>query len=102
MGIARAIKKILSIDDKDRLFMNIRDKRVTTDILEEDKPRYCPPHRIPHSLPILGQSICDEPCHVHESRMRQYSHHEPFCLMLGCQNYEAMKKARKRLYSKQD
>jgi len=90
----------LSADEQGRPFIKIADKRETSVILSDDVERYCPPHRIPHSLPIIGKKVCDEPCHVHESKFRQYSHHEPFCLMLGCKNYEVMRRARELFYSK--
>jgi len=64
-------------------FMNIKDK----DNLENGK--YCPPHRLPHTLPIIGDPVIDEPCHIHRSRLRMI-HHRLFCKIIKCPNYYTM------------
>jgi len=43
----------------------------------------CPPHRLPHVLPIIGQPVMDEPCHYHQAWWRQ-AHHSFFCYLLKC------------------
>ena len=87
------IKKILSIDKKGRLFMNIKDKRKTSEILKDEVKRCCPPHKLPHK--IFGKKITDEPCRIHEAYFRNL-HHTTFCKMLKCPHYKDMKKAKKK------
>jgi hypothetical protein len=78
--------------DKNYFLMNIKDKIKTDDIFETESPRYCPPHRIPHTLPLIGELITDEPCHHHTSKLRMI-HHKTFCKILRCPNYKTMIKA---------
>jgi len=86
------IRGFLGIDFKGRLFINILDKIETQEILNDEKQRYCPPHKIPH---VIKGQVCDEPCHIHTSKWRDY-HHILFCKILKCPNYDDMKEARKK------
>lgn len=71
-----------------RWWMHIDDKIIITEIDSEGTPeKCCPPHYLPHKLPI-GQPIEDEPCHYHENPLRML-HHVPFCYQ-WCQHYESM------------
>lgn len=72
---------------KRRILLNIADKID----LEEDG-LFCPPHRLPHTLPFIGELVTDEPCHYHEAKWRML-HHKPFCKLLGCPNYDRMVEA---------
>tara|TARA_Y100000310_G_scaffold302882_2_gene340708 strand:+ start:1400 stop:1696 length:297 start_codon:yes stop_codon:yes gene_type:complete len=94
------IKKFIARDTRGRIFMNIPDKVETSQILQDNGDRYCPPHRWPHSLPITGQLVTDEPCHIHQKAWRQYGHHEPFCQFLKCPHYQAMLQAKSKFKSK--
>ena len=94
------IKKILSMDENGRFLMTIWDKVSTEQLLEDSKERYCPPHTFPHTLPILGQKVTDEPCHIHTSSWRQL-HHKPFCKRLKCPHYQDMRQAQKVYQDKQ-
>lgn len=88
------LKKLLQIDDKGRVFMKTPDKVDTKAVLQDGVDRYCPPHKWPHVLP-WQKPVTDEPCHIHTTNWRQYGHHEPFCKLLRCPNYEAMCKAKR-------
>ena len=76
-----------------RWWINTGDKVAVTDIDSESPEHFCPPHYVPHKLPI-GPKIEDEPCHVHEKTWRMY-HHVPFCYMF-CPNYGNMMAAYKK------
>ena len=90
-----SIKNFLAKDDKGRFFINVIDKIETSKILEENEERYCPPHKLPHVFPIFGEEVRDEPCHIHITNWRYYSHHIQFCKLLNCPHVEDMIKARK-------
>ncbi len=62
--------------------LKIKDK------IEIAKDRFCPSHYLPHKLPF-GEPITDEPCHYHERKWRM-AHHQTFCKILKCPNYEFM------------
>jgi hypothetical protein len=94
-AIKKFFKDIIGIDNQGRPWLNIRDKVITTTILNEDKKRFCPPHRIPHTLPFIGKEIKDEECHIHTTAWRD-SHHCPYCKIINCKNHKAMLKARKK------
>lgn len=64
-------------------FMNTKDK------IDLENENCCPPHRIPHTLPVIGELVIDEPCHIHESRLRM-AHHRAFCQILRCPHYDEM------------
>jgi hypothetical protein len=53
-----------------------------------DNKKICPPHRLPHKLP-LGKKITVELCHIH-IRKRSMAHHRPFCRILKCKHYTFM------------
>ena len=74
-------------------FMDTKDK------INLNNGNCCPPHRIPHTLPVIGELVIDEPCHIHESRLRM-GHHRAFCRILRCPHYEEMMK-RYKAYQKQ-
>ena len=93
--ITKFIKGIIGRDKKGRLWMNIKDKVITTTILNEKKERFCPPHRIPHTFPFFGVKITDEDCHIHTTAWRD-SHHIPYCKIINCKHYKGMCKARKK------
>jgi hypothetical protein len=63
-------------------WMEIKDK---IDLADD---RFCPPHYLPHKLPI-GEKITDEKCHFHKAKWRM-AHHATFCKVLKCPNYEFM------------
>lgn len=63
--------------------MNILDKQ------DISKTRCCPPHYLPHKLPI-GEKITTEKCHVHQAKWRM-AHHTFFCQVLKCPNFKFMK-----------
>ncbi|MAG07248.1 hypothetical protein CMI46_00335 [Candidatus Pacearchaeota archaeon] len=67
------------------IFLYIKDK---TNI--EGVEKYCPSHRLPHTLPVIGESIVDESCHIHKSKLRM-AHHTTFCKILKCPNYQQMR-----------
>ncbi|MBS3088989.1 hypothetical protein J4402_04405 [Candidatus Pacearchaeota archaeon] len=69
--------------DTEYWLMDIKDK------ISLRKGNCCPPHRLPHTLPIIGELVKDEPCHYHNSKLRML-HHRFFCRMLGCPYYEEM------------
>lgn len=94
-----AAKKFFGIDNDGRLLMDISDKFNTSEILGDEKDRYCPSHHLPHSLPIFQSPVCNEPCHVHKSELRNL-HHIPFCRLSRCPNYEDMMKAREKYNKK--
>ncbi|MBI2046562.1 hypothetical protein HYT26_00155 [Candidatus Pacearchaeota archaeon] len=52
------------------------------------KKKFCPPHYIPHKLP-LGKKIIDEPCHIHK-KVHNMIHHKFFCKCLKCSHYNFM------------
>ena len=54
----------MSNEEKNCWFMNIPDK------IYSGNGDICPPHRLPHTLPIVGEMVRDESCHVHECRLR--------------------------------
>lgn len=89
------VKNIFGKDKKGHLWIEIPDKIITTNILNEKEKRFCAPHRIPHKLPFFGKKIVNEECHIHKSLWRD-SHHIPFCKMLGCKHYQVMLEARKK------
>ena len=62
-----------------KFLLDISDKI----IVEEEL--YCPSHRIPHSLPIIGELIIDERCHYHNSKLRML-HHKTFRKIFKCPN----------------
>ena len=65
------------------LFMKQKDKH------NIDKYLCCPPHYLPHKLPI-GEKIDDEPCHIHNNKLRMI-HHSLFCkYILNCPHYKLM------------
>ncbi len=66
-------------------FMNIKDK------VPVGGGRCCPPHYIPHKLPV-GPKVTDEPCHFHRAKWRMV-HHTFFCRWLRCPNLPAMLEA---------
>jgi len=68
------------------ILLNIQDKTSLND------GNYCPPHYLPHSLPVIGEVVTDEPCHIHEARWRMV-HHRVFCIVLRCPNYKNMMRA---------
>ena len=68
---------------KTRWFMDIEDK-----IYFEDE-RTCPPHKMPHTLPFIGEAIADEGCHYHEKWWRML-HHTTFCEKMKCPYVERM------------
>ena len=68
------INKIKGFDWKDKLYIS--------------KTKICPPHRIPHKLP-LGKKIDYEICHIH-TRKRGMAHHRPFCRIMKCKHYRYM------------
>ena len=68
---------------KGLLFMDIKDKVPMPD------NGCCPPHYLPHKLPI-GEPVRDEPCHTHIANWRRL-HHNLFCQILACPNYPAMR-----------
>lgn len=59
-----------------------KDKLYLSDV------KICPPHRIPHKIP-LGRKITNECCHVH-TKKRGMIHHRPFCKILKCKHYRYM------------
>ncbi len=81
------------MENKNGYFMNIKDKIV---ISEE---RCCPPHYLPHKLPI-GEKVFDERCHVHRAKWRM-AHHVFFCKYLKCPNYEFMVEKNKEFLENQ-
>ncbi len=64
-------------------FMNIRDK------INLNNGNYCPPHWIPHKIPVIETKVTDEPCHIHEAEWRML-HHRVYCQLLKCPHYNAM------------
>ena len=72
--------------------MKIKDKIDISEILKDNKKRFCPPHKLPHKL--FGKKITDESCHIHKACLRNL-HHNTFCKMLKCPHYKDMKKAKK-------
>ena len=70
--------------------MNVTDKIKTSAFSEEREQRYCPPHRTPHTLPLIGKKVIDEHCHIHITTWRYYLHHLPYCLLIDCPNAKAM------------
>lgn len=60
------------------------------------KDRCCPPHHLPHTLPIFQNSITDEPCHTHRSFAHR-THHNFFCKFLKCPNYKFMIEQTKKI-----
>ena len=97
-----SIKDFLAKDDKGRFFINVRDKIETSKILDEREERYCPPHKLPHTFPVVGKEITDEICHIHITNWRYYTHHLIYCSLKKCPNVEAMKKSRERYFTKQE
>ena len=91
------IQKFIAKDKKGRLFMEVIDKVETSEILKENKKRYCPPHRLPHT--VLGEIVADEPCHIHTTRWRYYTHHLPYCLLTACSHAKDMREARDIYFS---
>jgi len=73
--------------------MNILDK------VEISDSRRCPPHYLPHKLPI-GDKIIDEKCHIHDADWRT-AHHNYFCKVLDCPNYDFMIKKKKEYVKKE-
>jgi len=73
------------------------DEILTKDLVKMDEEIYCPPHYLPHALPIFNNPITDEPCHFHKSWRHQHLHHEPFCLT-RCPHYTTMKEARRKYF----
>jgi hypothetical protein len=63
--------------------MNIEDK---TDLNNEN---CCPPHWLPHRIPIIEPLVTDEPCHIHKAKWRMV-HHKLYCQVLKCPHYEIM------------
>jgi len=57
------------------------------------------PHRLLHTLPIIGEIISDESCHFHRSKLRML-HHSAFCKLLKCPNYAIMIKYYKDITNK--
>lgn len=51
--------------------------------------RFCPPHYIPHVLPIIHSTIDDEPCHIHDADWRML-HHIAYCVYRACPNRKRM------------
>ena len=97
--VKRKIKDFIGKDKKGRYWIAIKDKIKTKDILKEKEKRFCPPHRIPHTIPLIGKKIKDEECHIHTKLWRE-SHHIPFCKLIKCPNYNAMMNARKKFKQK--
>lgn len=65
-----------------------------TDKIPVENNGCCPPHYLPHKLPI-GEPIIDESCHTHTACWRRW-HHNLFCRVLKCPNYPTMKKYLKK------
>ena len=77
-------------------WMNIADK------VEISSERVCPSHHLPHTLPVIGDPVENEPCHYHNNRLRML-HHALFCAYLECPNFKFMTetyKAQKKPKSK--
>lgn len=77
-----------------RFFMNVKDR------IELPGGDCCPPHRLPHTLPIIGEKIVDERCHFHKSVWRM-TYHLPFCKILRCPHYEKMTEAYEQYLEKE-
>ena len=92
------IKRFIAKDEKGRWFIDVIDKIETTRILEEQEEKFCPPHRMPHTIPFIGEKVADEPCHIHTTALRYYTHHLPYCLLIGCPNAKAMMSAREKYF----
>ena len=73
-----------------RILLSIKDKVIL------NNGSYCPSHRLPHTLPVIGELVRDEQCHYHISRLRM-THHRVFCRVLRCPHYESMIEMRKEL-----
>jgi len=63
--------------------MDIKDKTKIS------KKNCCPPHHFPHTLPIIGELVTNEPCHFHKAKWRM-KHHVSFCKFLNCTHYKKM------------
>jgi hypothetical protein len=73
------------------ILMNIKDK-----IKLAENNECCPPHYLPHKLPI-GNKVTDEPCHAHKAKWRR-AHHNTFCQVLKCPHYSKMREKTKKLF----
>jgi hypothetical protein len=76
------------------IFMEIADfiKRILDDKVHYNTGAHCPPHYLPHKLPV-GRPVSDEPCHFHKSGFHML-HHTPFCRKLKCPYVDMMLNAR--------
>lgn len=92
-------KRFIANDGKGRLFIRVVDKILTESILKDRMERYCPPHNLPHN--VFGKPICDEPCHIHTTNWRYYSHHLPYCFITNCPHAREMANAHKIHKSRQ-
>ncbi len=93
--LKKFVKNFIGKDQKGRPLLNIKDKVITTTILNEKRKRFCPKHRFPHSFPYIGKPVTDEECHIHTTAWRD-SHHVPFCKLIKCEHYKVMLRARKK------
>lgn len=92
------MKKFIAKDEQGRFFSEIADKVDTDEILQDNQERSCPPHWLPHTLPLLQPKYITEPCHIHLTEWRQQNHHEPACKRYygsfgKCPHYEDMRQA---------
>ncbi len=80
--------------EKTGWFMNILDKEDICDT------KFCPPHYIPHKLPI-GKKVTTERCHVHKAKWRM-AHHTFYCQVLKCPHFKFMKKKHEEMKRKKE
>lgn len=93
------ISNFIAKDERGRLFMKVFDKIETSKTLGyESENRFCPPHRLPHVPPLIGNKVEDEPCHAHATSWRYYTHHLPYCLLTRCPHLKAMIAAREAYF----
>jgi hypothetical protein len=94
-------KAWLARDGEGRLFMKVWDKIDTQDSMRDRRVRFCPPHRVPHVLPVVGHPVVNERCHSHATWWRQHLHHKQFC-WLFCPHYEDMREGRRLHFDGKD
>jgi len=84
-------KGLKIIDWHTKAGKHILFKKSGGDKIEFGDKNVCPLHRLPHTLPVFGKLVQNEPCHTHKAKWRRL-HHNTFCKAIKCPNYKEMRR----------